>query len=136
MYPPVPTFEQLAAALDNLETTAMLAGLSQKLVTLHSDALFTMRDGLASVNNPPPDDPEVSSARSEMMFAADHIAGQTTKLLVDATWHPILGAPYRWWRTRQLSRLSATRPRPGPDRRGIRRWERKTIRESKVKRRS
>src|SRR6185437_9348783 len=91
MYPPVPTFEQLAAALDNLETTAMLAGLSQKLVTLHSDALFTMRDGLASVNNPPPDDPEVSSARSEMMFAADHIAGQTTKLLVDATWHPILG---------------------------------------------
>jgi hypothetical protein len=142
MYPPVATFDELAAALASLETSAMLAGLSQKLTALHSDALFTVRDGMESVSRTPPGDqdtepaslPDVPGA-GDIMFAADHIAGVTTKLLIDATWHPILGAPYRWWRTRQLSSVSATRPRPGPDRRGIRQWERKTIRESKAKRR-
>lgn len=130
-----PTFEQLAVTLDNLETSAMLAGLPAKLVALNRDVVFTRSEVLAGVNDPPPDDPEVSNARNDIIFAADHISSQTTKLLIEATWHPILGTPYRRWRTRQLSRVNAARPRPGPDRRNIRRWERKAIRESKVKRR-
>lgn len=139
----VPTYHQLDAALAKLETSAMLAGLPQRLTALNRDALFTVRDGLESVSRTPPDDqdeepanlPDVAGA-GDIMFAADHISGVTTKLLIDATWRPILGAPYRWWRTRQLSQVNDARPRPGPGLREMRSWERKAVREYRAKRRS
>lgn len=62
----------------------------------------------------PPDEPKPANSRSDMAFATDHIAGETLQLLIDATWHPTLGAPYRWWQTRQLARVMDIRPRPGP----------------------
>ena len=129
---PVPTYEQLTAALDNLETSAMLAGLPEKLTALNREALYIRREVMANVNEPsPPDDPDFANSRSDIAFAVDHIAGETLHLLVDATWHPILSAPYRWWRTRQLARVMDTRPRPGPRPRDKRRWERETIRKAK-----
>jgi hypothetical protein len=128
----VPTYEQLTAALDNLETSAMLARLPQELTGLNRDALHTLREHLASVAEPHPSDgPELADARSDTAFLSDHIAGETIQLFIDATWHPILSAPRRWWRTRQLSRVMDTYPRPGPRLRDKRRWERDTIRRAK-----
>lgn len=129
---PVPTREQLATALDDLETSAMLARLPKKLTSLNREALYTRRDSMASVAElGPPDAPGPATYDSGIAFASQHIAGETLRLLVDATWHPILGAPYRWWRTRQLYRVMDTRPRPGPRSRDKRRWERETIRKAK-----
>jgi len=128
----VPTYEQLTAALDNLETSAMLARLPKELTGLNRDALHMLREHLASVAEPhPPDGPELADARSDIAFLSDHIAGETIHLFIDATWHPILSAPRRWWRTRQLSRVMDTHPRPGPHLRGKRRWELETIRRAK-----
>ncbi len=129
---PVPTHEQLTAALDNLETSVMLARLPKRLTGLNREALYIRRDVMASVAEADsPDNPESANSRSDMAFASDHIAGETLQLLIDATWHPALGVPYRWWRTRQLARVMDTRPRPGPRRRDKRRWERETIRKAK-----
>ena len=128
----VPTHEQLTAAPDNLETSAMLARLPRRLTGLNREALYIRRNVMASVAEAdPPDDPESANSYNDIAFASEHIAGETLQLLIDATWHPTLGAPYRWWRTRQLARVMDIRPRPGPDRRGKRRWERETIRKAK-----
>jgi hypothetical protein len=129
---PVPSREQLTTGLDNLETSAMLARLPKKLTSLNREALYIRRDSMASVAKAePPDAPEFATYESDIAFASEHIAAETLQLLVDATWHPILGAPYRWWRNRQLSRVMATHPRPGPRSRDKRRWERETIRKAK-----
>jgi hypothetical protein len=129
---PVPTREQLTVGLDNLETSAMLARLPKKLTSLNREALYIRRDSMASVSETEPSAaPQVSAYDSDLAFASDHIAAETLRLLIDATWHPILGAPYRWWRTRQLARVMATHPRPGPRSRDKRRWERETIRKAK-----
>lgn len=129
---PVPTEEQLNAALDSFETSAMLARLPKKLTSLNREALYMRRNSMASVAEPGlPDTPESVIYDSDIAFASQHIATETIQLLVDATWHPILGAPYRWWRTRQLSRVMDTHPRPGPRSREKHRWERDTIRKAK-----
>jgi len=127
--------EQLTVALDSLETSAMLAGLPQYLTILHRDALSVLRQITADVidlDQPPGE--ESAHAINDMAFAADHVVGETTRLLTDATWHPILRAPYRWWRTRQLARVMDTLPRPGPRQPEKRRWERDTIRKAKRER--
>ena len=132
---PVPTHEQLSAALGNLETNAMLAGLPKKLTGLNREALYIRRDFLARAAEPGPSSGSVlANPDTDMEFASDHIAAETLQLLVDTTWHPILSAPHRWWRTRQLSRVMDTRPRPGPRPRDKRRWERETIRKAKRER--
>jgi len=129
---PVPTQEQLTATLDNLETSAMLAGLPKNLIAINREAIYIRRGVMESVATAsPPDDPSLAASNSDLAFAADHIAGETLQLLVDATWHPILSAPYRWWRTRHLARVMDTRPRPGPRQRDKRRWERQHIRKAK-----
>ncbi len=122
---PLPNREHLSAALDNLETSVMLAGLPKNLTGLNREALYIRQEILASVAEERPVDDDTS-------FAVEHIADETLRLLIDATWHPILGAPYRWSRTRQLARVMDTRPRPGPRPRDKRRWERETIRRAKL----
>jgi hypothetical protein len=96
-----------------------------------------LRDQIANVAEPClPPDPESAKDRKieELAFLSDHIAGETLQLLIDATWHPILSTPHCWWRTRQLSRVMDTHPRPGPPPRDKRRWERETIRKAKQER--
>jgi hypothetical protein len=131
-----PTYEQLTAALDNLETSAMLAGLPKNLTGLNREALYILRELTAPDAQPPPDDVETANVISDAAFAADHIAAETVQLLTDATWHPVLSAPRQWYRTRQLSRLMDIRPgrlgfNPRVQRRGKRRWERETIRKAR-----
>jgi hypothetical protein len=123
---PVPSREQLAAALDNLDTRAMLAGLPEKLTALNRDAQFWQRGIFESVES---GDPYIATA-NDVSFAVHHVAAETTRLLIDATWHPVLGRPRRWWLTRRLSRVMDT-PRPGPRPRDKRQWERKAIRKAK-----
>jgi hypothetical protein len=126
------TQEQVDAALDSLETSAMLAGLPKKLTALNRQALWIHWQVTSSYANPnPPDDAEAAGEVSDLAFATDHIADDTTQLLIDATWHPVLSAPRRWWRTRRLSAVMDTWPRPGPRPRDKRQWERKTIRRRK-----
>jgi len=134
-----PTYEQLTAALDKLETSAMLAGLPRNLTGLNREALYILSELTAADAQPPPDDVETANVFSDMAFAADHIAAETVQLLTDATWHPALSAPHRWYRTRQLSRLMDTRPgrlgsNPRVNRRGKRQWERETIRKARRQR--
>jgi hypothetical protein len=129
---PLPTQEQVGRALDNLETSAMLAGLPKKLTALNRQALWIHWQITGSYANPnPPDDAEAAGQVSDLAFAADHITSDTTQLLIDATWHPVLSAPRRWWRTRRLSAVMDTWPQPGPRPRDKRQWERKTIRRRK-----
>lgn len=131
---PLPTLEQLTAALDQLETSAMLARLSKKLTGLNREAAFIRREVMASVAEASSPDPEFANSGSYRAFAFEHIAAETLQLLIGATWHPILGAPYRWWRTRQLSRVTDIFPRPGPRPRDKRHWEREAIRKAKQER--
>jgi hypothetical protein len=128
---PVPTHEQLTTALDNLETSAMLARLPRRLTGLNREALYIRRDVMASVSE------------------ADHPTTQNPPTCT-ATWHSPLNtsranppAPHRCdlashpRRALPLVAHSPARPRyghtprPGPDRRGKRRWERETIRKAK-----
>jgi hypothetical protein len=88
----------------------MLAGLPKNLTDLNREALYILRELTDPDAQPPPDDVETANAISDAAFAADHIAAETVQLLADATWHPVLSAPRRWYRTRQLSRLMDTRP--------------------------
>jgi hypothetical protein len=112
------TQEELIVVLDGFETIAMLAGLPERLTRINRDAVLAYRAS-------------VSAHASDGEFLNHHIATETVRLLIDATWHPALKAPYRWWRTRRLYRVMHTGPRPGPRRRDKRRWERETIRKAK-----
>jgi hypothetical protein len=106
------------------------------LTGLNRDALIIRNQLLDSAAEPHlPEDLESAHPRSDLAFAIDHIASETLQLLIDATWHPIISAPYRWWRTRQLHRVTAIYPRPGPRPRDKRRWERETIRKANRERR-
>jgi hypothetical protein len=128
---PLPTHEQLTAALDQLETSAMLARLPKKLTGLNRETVFKRREVMASAAEANSPGSELASSDSDRAFAFEHIAAETLQLLVGATWHPILGAPYRWWRTRQLSRVMDIFPRAGPRPSDKRRWERDAIRKAK-----
>jgi hypothetical protein len=133
----VPTYGQLAAALDDLETSAMLAGLPRMLVSLNREALTINRSLIERVaEGGSPQGSAFTGSGVDIRFAVDHISGETLQLLIGATWHPILAAPYRWWRTRQLTRVMNIRPRTGPRPRDKRRWERKTIRIAKQERKA
>jgi hypothetical protein len=117
----------------------MLAALPKNLTGLNREALYILSELTDADLQPPPDDVETANAISDAAFAADHIAAETVQLLADATWHPVLSAPRRWYRTRQLSRLMDTRPgrlgfNPRVQRRGKRRWERETIRKARRQR--
>lgn len=70
----LPSYEELRARLDRLETAAMLARLPRKLTALHGTALFIMRDvleGAAEGRNS-------SGDSGDRAFAADHVASETT----------------------------------------------------------
>jgi hypothetical protein len=133
---PMRTQDQVDTALGNLETSAMLAGLPKKLTALNRQALWIHWQITNShASSTPQDDAETARETSDLGFAADHVAGDTIQLLIDATWHPVLSAPRRWWRTRRLSAVMDQWPRPGPRPRDKRQWERKTIRKRKQARR-
>jgi hypothetical protein len=69
------------------------ADVPGRLTGLNREALYIRRDVMASVSEAdPPDDPESANLHSDMAFASEHIAGETLQLLIDATWHPTLGA--------------------------------------------
>lgn len=111
--PPRTPQNEFIAALDNLETAAMLAGLSRTLVELHRDA--SERYWAASIKhwrltNPPlsPGVPREEGLGDDYMGIQAHtyrsIVHQASRLLASATWHPIAGAPHRWYQTRRLAR--------------------------------
>lgn len=126
-----PAHLEITAALARLETSAMLAGLSRGLTELHREARMRhwVLTGPAHA-----DDPERLTKKETV--TSGRVAHQSAELLVRATWHPWVTAPYRWYRTRRLVRLldagMPARARFDRDRRSnLRRWERETIRQGK-----
>ena len=94
--------EQITAAMDNLEISAMIARLPRKLVDLHRVArvrLWAARRAAGSAENP-----IVTDSGAIITVRVGTEAGQ---LLSAAMWHPWLSAPYRWYRTRRLIKLFA-----------------------------
>ncbi len=78
-------------------------------------------------------DPEAIAQRDSEKLVSLRVAHQASELLARATWHPWATAPWRWHRTRRLTRLLAAgmpgRAQLDSDRRrNTRKWEREVIR--------
>lgn len=115
--PPRSPHNDFIAALDNLETAAMLAGLPRALTELHREACEW--HWVLAINHwrlTQPQSPGVPSY--EEGTGNDHqgiealicwrTAHQAASLLAAATWHPWVSAPYRWYQTRRLTRVLRT----------------------------
>jgi hypothetical protein len=98
------TREQLAAALDALDTSAMLAGLPRKVMALHREA--RLRSCWYPDIPYPSDSPEADRYETTQRTSR-RVAHQAAELLVHATWHPWATAPWRWYRARRLALLLA-----------------------------
>lgn len=121
----------LTAALDDLDTNSMLAGISRSLVRLNRDA--TMRQWVKAATAPSFDE----MIKDSEYIAAGRVMHQSAALLATATWRPWQGAPYRAWRTRRLNAiLRAGMPgRTALDeqsRHNLRQWEREVLRTPKA----
>ena len=120
----------LLAALDDLDTNAMLAGLPSGLVTLYREA--TVRYWVKVVT---------AGTFSEMIaddqtLVAGRVMHQSAALLATATWQPWRSAPYRAWRTRRLRQVMQA-GMPGrtaldlQSKHNLRKWEREVLRSPK-----
>jgi len=102
------TYEDFDAALEDLETRAMLAGLPRFVMNLYRKARTAQRYYHRCYEEAEKEIEENASKRNkaDMWLAgsigAARIAVQTTRLLVNATWHPWYGAPLRWYQARKL----------------------------------
>lgn len=115
--PPRTVHNDFIAALDNLETAAMLAGLPRALTELHREACerhwefainhwrftHTQSPGVLPCEEGTGNDPQGTEA-----LTCRRTAHQAASLLVAATWHPWVSAPYRWYQTRRLTRVLRT----------------------------
>jgi hypothetical protein len=109
--PPNVSLPSFTAALDDLETAAMIARLSRALTELHREAcelywtLAIEKWRLAAKQRPP------GSLLSEIGYKGPRelecwqVAHQAADLLAFATWHPYVSIPYRMYRTRHLIRV-------------------------------
>jgi hypothetical protein len=92
--------EELEAALEDLATKAMLAGLPRFLVDLYSESkrsyIWGLRQGRKET------DKENMDAWLTTAMDCRRVADETARLFVDATWHPWLGFVYRRYRARKL----------------------------------
>jgi hypothetical protein len=87
----------LIAALDDLDTRAMLAGLPSRLVELHREASLQFWARATSLPDHGIGDPET--------LASGRIARRCAELLAAATWHPWRSALRIAWRTRRLRKI-------------------------------
>jgi hypothetical protein len=110
--PPRTPRPDFTAALDALDTAAMLAGLSRGLTELHREACerhwvlaidHWMRTEAPRPIGTPPLEGSTDHQVTEVLECW-RTAHRAASLLADATWHPWASAPYRWYQTRRLSR--------------------------------
>ena len=102
---PNTTKEEMAAALNKLEASAMIAGLPETLTAVYRGARWKYWEQFrekpshfALIAQPTTDnDVEWTTTAS--------VAWQAAQLLAAATWHPRRGALYRLYRARRLTRL-------------------------------
>jgi hypothetical protein len=142
------TGEELDAALEDLETSAMLARLPKNLIDLYSEARryaahFSRTIDIGDINKTKPEEiaeetkrQMVDEAKRQMArMTSANIAGEAARLFASATWHPWYGAPRRWHRVRRLRfALAGNGPqfRIAPEaKRMLRQWEREDIRRGK-----
>jgi hypothetical protein len=124
------THEQITTAMDQLEISAMIARLPRRLIDLYRVARVRL---WAARHATPPSGHTITDPAAATATRVGLEAGQ---LLSAAMWHPWLTAPYRWHRTRRLTRLLAAGM---PDhalatnrtRWASRHWERETLRKAK-----
>ncbi len=125
------THEQITAAMDELEISAMIARLPRALVDLHRVA--RVRLWAARLAAPRGEDPILTDPAA---IASVRVGVEAGQLLSAAMWHPWLTAPYRWYRTRRLTKLlAAGMPMHSASVRVFhqnnRKWEREMIRKAK-----
>ena len=141
--PPTVAYQAITAALDNLEISAMIAGLPRPLTELYRET--RMRHWVLASGSLHPDialiDGDVGSTDGEgtELITCLRVAHQAAQLLTAATWHPWRSTPRRWYRTRRLHAvLDAGMPVRAQlehdARANLRRWERQTIRDAKRQR--
>ena len=123
--------QQITAAMDDLEIRAMIAGLPRTLIDLHRVA--RVRLWAARQATPTGEDPILTDPAA---IASVRVGVEAGQLLSAAMWHPLLTAPYRWHRTRRLSKvLAAGMPAHSASgklfRQNNRQWERDIIRKAK-----
>ena len=122
---------QITAAMDDLDISAMIARLPRDLVALHRIA--RVRLWAARYAASPGEDP---TARDPAAITSARVGIEAGQLLSAAMWHPWLTAPYRWRRTRQLTRLlDAGRPGHSQSikhsRQNRKQWERDLLKKAK-----
>jgi hypothetical protein len=127
------THPVMVAALDDLDTCAMLAGLPEGLVNFHREA--TMRYWVKITSAAPAINGNIQLPSAETLTAG-RVSHQAAKLLASATWHPWRSMPYRVWRLRRLRKImQAGMPaRAQMDQRtrgNLRNWEREILRTTK-----
>jgi hypothetical protein len=116
---PVPTQEQLTATLDNLETSAMLAGLPKNLIAINREAIYIRRGVMESVAtaSPPtvqasprpaatwPSPPTTSQAR--LCSSLSTLPGTQSSALLTDGGAPVI-SPASWTHARGPAPANAT----------------------------
>ena len=125
------THEQITAAMNDLEISAMIACLPRNLIDLHRVA--RVRLWAARRAAPPGEDAILTDPAA---IASVRVGVEAGQLLSAAMWHPWLTAPYRRYRTRRLAKiLAAGIPMESASVRlfhqNNRQWERDIIRKAK-----
>jgi hypothetical protein len=103
--PPNVSSPSFTAALDDLETAAMIARLSRALTEFHREAcelywtLAIEKWRLAAEQRPPGSPLSGSEYKGPRELECWQVAHQAADLLAFATWHPYVSIPYRMYRT-------------------------------------
>jgi hypothetical protein len=109
--PPNVPFQTFLTSLDSLETAAMIARLSRALIRVHRDAcerywaLALEKWHIAAGQMSPGSPLSGINYKGPRELECWQVAHQAADLLAFATWHPWASAPYRVYRTRQLTRM-------------------------------
>jgi hypothetical protein len=114
--PPNVPFQTFTAALDSLETAAVIARLPRALIRVHRDAcerywVLAQEQWHVAVGQLSPGSPLSGiNYKGPRELECWQVAHQAADLLASATWHPWIGAPYRTYRARQLCRTLRSIP--------------------------
>jgi hypothetical protein len=117
-------------AIDAFEAVALVAGLPRALTDLYCEASLRVIDLAQTL-------PQGTSRSDPEMDICSRVASGAAELMASAIWHPWASAPHRWFRMRRLRRLlrwgmPTYAYLVGGGRRAGQ-WERRTIREGKLR---